>query len=130
MRLAALRVDVPRDSHSAERFSLRCAGGRATFPAAADAVAAMRADAEATAGGPELESHGGFGSTPGEAAAGAAAGGGRRCHETAAGAEGAATEVGHEEGGTESASACGMGRALPGEQAAFAEGENEMLRRL
>ena len=47
VRLAALRIDLPRDSHSAERFSLRCGGGRAIFPAAPAAVDAMRPDMEA-----------------------------------------------------------------------------------
>lgn len=47
VRLAALRIDLPRDSHSAERFSLRCDGGRVIFPAAPAAVDAMRPDMEA-----------------------------------------------------------------------------------
>ena len=55
-RLTALRVDMPRDSHSRERFSLRCAAARAVFPAAPAAVAAMRAAAAAQPGplGPGL----------------------------------------------------------------------------
>jgi hypothetical protein len=55
-QLAALRVDMPRDSHSRERFSLRCAAARAVFPAAPAAVAAMRAAAAAQPGpsGPGL----------------------------------------------------------------------------
>ena len=47
---------MPRDSHSRERFSLRCAAARAVFPAAPAAVAAMRAAAAAQPGplGPAL----------------------------------------------------------------------------
>ena len=68
MRLAALRMEVPRDSHSAERFSLRCAGGRVIFPAAAKAVASMREDAGVPAGSSEQEFQTAFVSGPGSAA--------------------------------------------------------------
>ena len=120
VRLAALRVDVPRDSHSAERFSLRCAGGRAVFPAAADAVAFMRADAGAPAGSSEQELQTAFASGPGGSAESGAAYGGSAWLETAAEAEQPAATMRAAEGGAESATAYEVGEALHGQQAAAA----------
>ena len=111
---------VPRNSHSVERLLLRCAGGRAIFPAAADAAASMRADAGVPAGSSEQELQTGFMSGPGEAATGGMACGGSEWLETAAQAERLAAGVRNMEGGAESASAYEMGRALRGQQAAFA----------
>lgn len=110
VRLAALRVDVPRDSHSAERFSLRCAGGRAIFPAAADALASMRADAGVPAGSSEQDLQTAFVSGPGGAATWGAASGGSDWLETAAEAERPAAGAKHAESNAESASVYGMGR--------------------
>ena len=110
MRLAALRVDVPRDSHSAERFSLRCAGGTAIFPAAADAVALMRADAGVLDGSSEQDLQTTFVSGPGGAATRGVAYGGSGWLKTDAEAERSAAGAKHAESNAESASAHETGR--------------------